>query len=89
MRERKESACKTLIECFWKHFKMKMSYIDRTNSFDPDQAQQTSTGPEGERSVRLKKCLGQKQQQRYSACKELRQKRCYIWNTRIRAGYMT
>ena len=38
--EKKESACKTLIACFWKHFKMKMSEIDHTNSLDPDQAQQ-------------------------------------------------
>ena len=37
---KKESACKTLIVCFWKHFKMKMSEIDHTNSLDPDQAQQ-------------------------------------------------
>ena len=37
---KKESACKTLIECFWKHFKMKLSKIDHTNSLDPDQAQQ-------------------------------------------------
>ena len=29
-----------LIVCFWKHFKMKMSEIDLTNSLDPDQAQQ-------------------------------------------------
>ena len=36
----KESACKMLIVCFWKHFKMKMSEIDHTNSLDPDQAQQ-------------------------------------------------
>ena len=36
----KKSACKTLIVCFWKHFKMKMSEIDYTNSLDPDQAQQ-------------------------------------------------
>ena len=37
--KKKESACKTLIVCFWKHFKMKMSEIDHTNSLDPDQAQ--------------------------------------------------
>ena len=36
---RKNSACKTLIVCFWKHFKMKMSEFDHTNSSDPDQAQ--------------------------------------------------
>ena len=30
----------TLIVCFWKHFKLKMSEIDHTNSLDPDQAQQ-------------------------------------------------
>ena len=46
---------------------MKMSEIDHTNSLDPDQAQQN-----GERSVRFKKCLGQKTTtkkhlQRYSA----------------------
>ena len=40
VRRRKESVCKTLIVCFWKHCKMKMSEIDRTNSLDPDQAQQ-------------------------------------------------
>ena len=28
------------IVCFWKHFKIKMSEIDHTNSLDPDQAQQ-------------------------------------------------
>ena len=44
-----------------------MSEIDHTNSLDPDQAQQN-----GERSVRFKKCLGQKTTtkkhlQRYSA----------------------
>ena len=39
MREKKESACKTFIVCFWKHFKMKMSEIDQTKSLDPDQAQ--------------------------------------------------
>ena len=62
-----ESACKTLIVCFWKHFKMKLSEIDRTNSSDQDQAQQNRlAGSEGERSVRFKKCLGQKK--RYSAC---------------------
>ena len=38
--KKKETACKTLIVCFWKHFKMKMSEIDHTNSLDPDQAQQ-------------------------------------------------
>ena len=37
---KKKSACKTLIVCFWKHFKMKMSEIDYTNSLDPEQAQQ-------------------------------------------------
>ena len=37
---KKKSACKTLIVCFWKHFKIKMSEIDRKNSLDPDQAQQ-------------------------------------------------
>ena len=36
---KKESACKTLIMCFWKHFKMKMSEIDHTNSLDTVQAQ--------------------------------------------------
>ena len=35
--EKKE--CKMLLVCFWKHFKMKMSEIDYTNSLDPDQAQ--------------------------------------------------
>ena len=40
---------------------MKMSEIDRTNSLDPDQAQQNvPNGPEGERSVIFKKCLGKK-----------------------------
>ena len=29
---KKESACKTFIVCFWKHFKMKMFEIDHTNS---------------------------------------------------------
>ena len=37
---KKESECKTSIECFWKHVKMKMSEIDRTNNLDPDQARQ-------------------------------------------------
>ena len=37
---KKESACKALIVCFWRHFKMKMSEIDYTNSLDPDQAHQ-------------------------------------------------
>ena len=38
--KKKESAYITFIVCFWKHFKMKMSEIDHTNSLDPDQAQQ-------------------------------------------------
>ena len=37
---KKESACKTLKMYFWKHFKMKMSENDHTNSLGPDQAQQ-------------------------------------------------
>ena len=40
MRKKKESAYKTFIVCFWKHFEMKMSEIDQTKSLDPDQAQQ-------------------------------------------------
>ena len=51
---------------------MKMSENDHTNSLDPDQAL-SAKRLEGERSVRFKQCLGK----RYSACKELRQKRCY------------
>ena len=40
---------------------MKMSENDHTNSLDPDQDQQKRLiGPEGERSVRFKQCLGQK-----------------------------
>ena len=38
--EKKESTCKTLLVCFLKHFKMKISEVDHTNSLDPDQAQQ-------------------------------------------------
>ena len=57
---KKESACKMLKMYFWKHFKMKMSENDHTNSLDPDQDQQKRlVGPEGERSVRFKQCLGQ------------------------------
>ena len=57
--EKKESACKTLKMYFWKHFKMKMSENDHTNSLDPDQDQQKClAGPEGERSVRFKQCVG-------------------------------
>ena len=36
----KKSACKMLIVCFRKHFKMKISAIDHTNNLDPDQAKQ-------------------------------------------------
>ena len=39
---------------------MKMSEIDHTNSLGPAQAQQNVCRPEGERSVRFKKCSGQK-----------------------------
>ena len=38
---------------FWKHFKMKMSENDHTNSLDPKRL----AGPEGERLVRFKQCL--------------------------------
>ena len=48
---KKESACKTLIVCFWRHFKLKMSEIDHTNSSDPDQAQQ-NVWLDGRRKVR-------------------------------------
>ena len=56
---------------------MKMSEIDHTNSLIIPRSGSAKrlTGLKGERSVRFKKCLGQKK--RYSACKELRQKRCY------------
>ena len=37
---KKESACKTVLVCFWKHFKMKMPEIDHTNSLNPYQVQQ-------------------------------------------------
>ena len=38
--------------CFWKHFKMKTSEIDHTNSLDPDQAQQNVwQGPKELRNV--------------------------------------
>ena len=58
-----------------------MSESDHTKQFRPRAGSaKRLTGPEGESSVRFKKCLGQKKK-RYSASKELRQKRCYIWNT--------
>ena len=57
-----------------------MSEIDHTNSLDPDQAQQNVGRTRRRKCVRFKKCLRPKKT-RYSARKELGQKRCYIWNT--------
>ena len=39
VRGKKRISMQLLIVCFLKHFKMKMSEIDHTNSLDPDQAQ--------------------------------------------------
>ena len=53
-----------------------MSEIDHTNSLDPIRLSKMSGRTRRERSVRFKKCLRPKK--RYSARKELGQKRCYI-----------
>ena len=81
MRKKKESAYKTFIVCFWKHFKMKMSEIDQTKSLDPDQAQQNVWQDPKEKGP--KDLNVQDKKKRYSACKELRQKRWYIWKLGI------